>query len=141
MRPVTVLELRQPQNGGLDLWSLARRIERRVEELGGPSATARRPPVSSIEAPASYAIRWLDDQGLFVRVAFHDVTQTLNPDKIPVAVLLTPDAETVPLAEEEKPAPAAPTEPVVVRRSLSAEREAILVELAELLEERRQGAA
>lgn len=141
MRPVTVLELRQPKGAELDLWSLARKIELRVVELGGPAATARRPPITTLKPPESYVVRWLEDQGLFVRVAFHDVAVTLAPNQVPVAVLLTPDAEQAPLAQEAPPEPEPTPEPRPVRLSLSAEREAVLDELAALLEDRRLGAA
>lgn len=139
MKPVTVLELRQPRGGKLDLWSLARRIEQRVVELEGPKATSRRPPVTSIEPPESYPIRWLGDQELYVRVAFHDVCLPLPADQVPLAVIIVPDAEApTPLASEAPAEPAPSVEAAPVRRSIAAEREQLIDELRTLLGE--QGA-
>lgn len=138
MRPVTVLELKQPSDGKkLDLWTIARLIERRVVAYGGPEATARRTPVVSIEPPASYVVRWLDDQELYVRVAFHDVALALPAGGVPIAVLTSPETQQAPLAQEppQEAPPAAPAPPP--RLSLAAEREAILSELAAMIEDRR----
>lgn len=138
MRPVTVLELRQPTSGRkLDLWTIARLIERRVVAYGGPDATARRTPVVSIDPPATYVVRWLDDQELYVRVAFHDVALALPTDGVPIAVLTSPDAEPAPLAQEPVQEAPPPVQAPPPRLSLAAEREAILRELAEMIEDRR----
>ena len=73
-RTVVTLQANGGAAGRVDLWPVARAVEQRVRELGGPESTMYRPPVQGVlRHSTTYTWHWAGDQSDVLSLAVRDV--------------------------------------------------------------------
>lgn len=117
----TFLTLTNTEGRTVDLWGLARRIEGRIRDLGGPESLPARPPQQRLANPARYTWGWLGDYREVIALAAEVVIEEQQLDVgISIALDGVPAAPPPPPQEPEH-APEPEPDPVTAFEQARAE--------------------